>query len=189
MEDAYTRSLRTLIDYFKASVSQPYDYVKMFSDEYYSLVNSIYSEFLKSRHFITFVCSDIKGSDDRKIREGLKRVETFWSQYDYDNLVESLNAQFKYMHCDDVPDGSVYGVSDVIDELLTNSSEYQRKKHDVDLFFHETFNFHFIDDSDLYARYRSAVDEEFEKRIKHKKANDNNGIFIYSDYEEKRIKS
>lgn len=130
---------------------------------------------------MNFVCADIKGSDDEKIREGLRRVETFWSRYDYDNLVDSLVAQSDYMHCDDVPDGSCYGMSDEIDELLNKSTQFQRKKYDVELFYHETYDFRLAESSLMCMKYFSDVDAEFSKRIKHKKANDNNGIFIYNE--------
>lgn len=131
---------------------------KQFSD----YIHRIYSELLISKHFLYFVCTH-NTLAERKSKQRL--IEDFYSRLDYMHLTSFFESQQLFYESD------LIGDEDLCTDKWENSYyPYFYSNCDVDLkLFVET---------PLYRLYSSDVKKLFNDRIKHKKLNDLNKIFI-----------
>ena len=88
----------------------------------------------------------------------LKRIEDFYSRLDYLHLVDFYENQSEYFE-------SEYAMED-----------------DVILFYDNCNSIERIKSSYVYGLYNSEISRKFEDRIKHKKQNDANKMFIYDEF-------
>ena len=115
------------------------------SSHFYYLLNT-YSSYFDSRVGI------YAGQSLSRERALLARIEKFYSDLDYSNLVSQLSSQEKYI------------TDDTIDDLVLYYSpiDYENK----------------VAHSLAYRRYCAVIDTRFDDSIKHKKLNDENSILL-----------
>lgn len=115
------------------------------SSHFYYLLNT-YSSYFDSRVGI------YAGQSLSRERALLARIEKFYSDLDYSNLVSQLSSQEKYI------------TDDTIDDLVLYYSpiDYENK----------------VAHSLAYRRYCAVIDKRFDDSIKHKKQNDENSILL-----------
>ncbi len=125
-------------------------------------VYRIYTELLISKHFLTYVCDH---QTTYEIERKIKLIQNFYSRLDYLHLTEFFDAQCKYFESD--------LCGDEFTVLEDNGNNYLP-------FFYDNVDFSFADYKTLqpYKLFSSDVYSTFEKRIKHKKLNDLNKIFL-----------
>lgn len=125
------------------------------SIQFERFVSRIYNVLLTSRHFLVFCCNTFSLSDSKVM---LKRIEDFYSRLDYLHLVDFYENQSEYFE-------SEYAMED-----------------DVILFYDNCNSTERIKSSYVYGLYNSEISRKFEDRIKHKKQNDANKMFIYDEF-------
>ena len=125
-------------------------------------VYRIYTELLISKHFLTYVC-DHQTSYEVNRKIGL--IKSFYSRLDYLHLTEFFDSQCRYFESDFCGDEFT-----VLDDYGNNYLP----------FFYDNVDFSFADYKAFipYKLFSSDVYSAFEKRIKHKKLNDLNKIFL-----------
>ena len=126
-------------------------------------VQNIYTSLLLSKHFLTFVCNNSVLYYERM--EYINKIKMFYKQLDYDRLTEFYKSQSAYS---------------IIDLLPTESLPYW---YDNDL----KADYSKISELVIYQRFKQRKYAEFSSRIKHKLANDANGIFLSDSQKSKLI--
>lgn len=154
-----SKSLLDLSNYFYDHdvVSRPVE-----SDEFNRWIHRIYTELLVSKHFLYFVCNH-NTLAERKSKQRL--IEEFYSYLDYMHLTAFFEAQQEFYESD------LIGDNDLCSDQWENSyyPYFYNNVYTVSGRFEET---------PVYRLYSSDVNKLFNDRIKHKKLNDANKIFI-----------
>ena len=131
------------------------------TDEFEKWVQRIYTELLLSKHFLYVVCD--KHTVAEQYRK-LKLIDSFYSRLDYLHLTSFFESQCKFYESDLFGD----------DEMCSDGENqfvpyfYQNVDYDLDVY----------KQSLTYGVFSYDVQRLFESRIKHKKLNDANKIFI-----------
>lgn len=125
------------------------------SIQFQRFVLRIYNVLLLSNHFLTFCCESFSESKSRLM---LRKIDEFYSRLDYLHLVDFYENQSEYF-------SSEYAVEDDVVLFYDNANSVER-----------------IRSSQVYQLYTSEIGKQFENRIKHKKQNDMNKMFIYDNF-------
>nr|CAI9752530.1 replication initiation protein [Microvirus sp.] len=151
-------ALNDLLSYFFDDVCS-YD---VDSHVFQKWVYRIYVELLISKHFLTYVCDH---PTTYEISRKIKLIKDFYSRLEYLHLLEFFDSQCKYFESDFA--GDEYTLID------SNGNNYLP-------FFYDNVDFSFADYKTLipYKLFSSDTISTFQKRIKHKKLNDLNKIFL-----------
>lgn len=135
----------------------------MDSVEFDRYVHRVYGELLLSKHFLYFVCDRPTLSEQRR---KLLLIENFYKDLDYMHLTEFFEAQKLFYENEDF-----YGDEDLFSVNWENNVYpyfYDNLRTDRGLYMK----------TPVYSLYSSQVFKLFNDRIKHKKLNDLNKIFI-----------
>lgn len=133
------------------------------SIEFDRYVHRVYGEFLLSKHFLYFVCDRPSLLEQKR---KLKLIEEFYSQLDYMRLTDFFEAQKLFYENEDF-----YGDADLMsDEWENNIYPYFYDNFRTDMELYKK--------TPVYSQYSAQVSKLFNDRIKHKKLNDLNRIFI-----------
>lgn len=154
------RKLNELCQYFYDSGVVNYSLDSVEFDRY---VHRVYGELLLSKHFLYTVCDRPTLSEQKR---KLKLIEEFYSQLDYMRLTDFFEAQKLFYENDDF-----YGDVDLMSDEWENHIYpyfYDNFRTDMELY----------KKTPVYSLYSSQVSKLFDDRIKHKKLNDLNRIFI-----------
>lgn len=132
------------------------------SEEMSRYVHRIYSELLISKHFLYFVCDSLSLSEQlRKLRI----IEDFYKELDYLHLKTFFESQQLFYESD------LIGDEDLLKDTW-NNSYYPYFYDNVYL------DFQLYKKQPVYRLFDTNVKKLFNDRIKHKKLNDLNKIFI-----------
>lgn len=153
-------SWNDLVGYFIDSDCLP----TLGTEAYEKWVQRIYTELLVSRHFLYVVC------DNRTMAEQnakLKKIDEFYKSLDYLHLLDFFEQQKQYFESD------LYGSEDMfeIDDNNFVPYFYQNVEYDIDMY----------KQSLTYRVFSSDVKKLYDDRIKHKKLNDANRIFLQDE--------
>lgn len=132
------------------------------SEVFSRYVHRIYVELLISKHFLYYVCDKVTLYEiNRKI--GL--IKSFYSRLDYLHLLDFFENQSIYFESDLVGD----------DDLMSVTWEQSYCPY-----FYDNVRFDWNDykSSPIYLRFNSDVEKLFADRIKHKRLNDENKMFL-----------
>lgn len=132
------------------------------SPDFNCYVMRIYTELLLSKHFLYFVCDKPTLSEQRR---KLKYIEQFYSDLDYMNLIKFFENQQLFYESD------LVGDDDMISDKFGNS--FYPYFYDDEMMSNGSFK-----KTPCYSFYDSDVTKLFDDRIKHKKLNDLNKIFL-----------
>lgn len=154
------RQLYDLCKYFYDAevVNHPLDSIEF--DRY---VHRVYGELLLSKHFLYTVCDRPTLSERQR---KLKLIEEFYSQLDYMHLTDFFESQKLFFENEDF-----YGDGDLLSDEWENTIYpyfYDNFRTDMELY----------KKTPVYSQYSTQVSKLFNDRIKHKKLNDLNKIFI-----------
>lgn len=136
--------------------------LSMDSVEFQRYVHRIYTELLISKHFLYFVCDSLSLSERKR---KLKMIEEFYKELDYLHLKDFFESQQLYYESDFVGD------EDLMCDQWENSYYpyfYDNVNNSMSLF----------KKTPVYRLFDTQVKKLFNDRIKHKKLNDLNKIFI-----------
>ena len=132
------------------------------TEEFDRFVTRIYTELLLSKHFLYFVC-------DRptvyEINRKIKLIDEFYKELDYLHLTQFFESQQLFYEDD------LFGSEDLMSDRFEQTYcpyFYDNVHYSMDTYKHST----------LYKTYDSEVCKLFEDRIKHKRLNDKNKIFL-----------
>lgn len=132
------------------------------SDEFNRWVHRIYVELLVSKHFLCFVC-DRTTLAERKSKQ--RMIEEFYSYLDYMHLTSFFESQQEFYESDLIGD----------DDLCVDQWENSYYPY----FYNNVYTIPGrFEKTPVYRLYASDVKKLFNDRIKHKKLNDANKIFI-----------
>ena len=125
-------------------------------------VHRVYTELLVSKHFLYFVCDRPTLSEQKR---KLKLIEEFYSRLDYMHLKSFFENQQLFYESDLVSD----------EDLMTDNWE-----NNYYPFFYDNvyFSSTVYKKTPVYRSYDADINKLFSDRIKHKKLNDLNKIFI-----------
>lgn len=153
------KSLLDLSNYFldRDAMVRPVE-----SDEFNRWVHRIYVELLVSKHFLYFVCDRITLAE-RKSKQ--RMIEEFYSYLDYMHLTSFFESQQEFYESDLIGD----------DDLCTDQWENSYYPYFYNNVYTESGRF---EKTPVYRLYASDVKKLFNDRIKHKRLNDANKIFI-----------
>lgn len=153
------KSLLDLSNYFldRDAMVRPVE-----SDEFNRWVHRIYVELLVSKHFLYFVCDRITLAE-RKSKQ--RMIEEFYSYLDYMHLTSFFESQQEFYESDLIGD----------DDLCTDQWENSYYPYFYNNVYTESGRF---EKTPVYRLYASDVEKLFNDRIKHKRLNDANKIFI-----------
>ena len=156
----YDDTLKNLVSYFADPCIVTCD---VDSEQMEKYVTRIYHELLLSKHFLEFVC-------DRRttyeINRKIKLIESFYSRLDYLRLAEFFESQ------NDFYMSNLYGESDLLKDDFDNAF-YPYFYNNID-----SWNLSDYRTTFCYQLLKEDVCKRFEQRIKHKKLNDLNRIFL-----------
>lgn len=152
---------RKVLDYFNEPAPENVE-----SLEFSKYINRIYTELLVSQHFISFCCYG--KTDYRTVEAMVDKIDTYYSRLDYLHLTSFFQSQQLFY------ESNLYGSDDLMSDGFDNTY--------YPYFYNNTqIN---IDDYTATPAYRLMRSESAKlayDRIKHKKLNDMNRIFIYDD--------
>ena len=153
---------------------QLYDLCKYFYDwevtnfpldsiEFDRYAHRVYGELLLSKHFLYTVCDKPTLSEQQR---KLKLIEDFYSQLDYMHLTDFFEAQKLFFENEDF-----YGDGDLLSDEWENT---------IYPYFYDNFymDMRLFKKTPVYSQYSTQISKLFNDRIKHKKLNDLNKIFI-----------
>lgn len=125
-------------------------------------VHRIYTELLLSKHFLYFVCDRPTLSEQKR---KLKLIEEFYSRLDYMHLKTFFENQ------------QLFYESDLVGDLDLMSDAWENSYYP---FFYDNvyFNSSVYKKTPVYRLYDMQINKLFSDRIKHKKLNDLNKIFV-----------
>ncbi len=125
-------------------------------------VHRVYTELLLSKHFLYFVCDRLTLSERKR---KLKLIEEFYSRLDYMRLKTFFENQ------------QLFYESDLVGDLDLMSDAWENSYYP---FFYDNvyFNSSVYKKSPVYRLYDMQINKLFSDRIKHKKLNDLNKIFV-----------
>lgn len=121
-------------------------------EDFLKFVNRVYSELLLSKHFLTYVCDT---QSVYEINRKLRLIDEFWSYVDLMHLSDQLSAEQLYFESDICQDEDLYLFYDNTPATAGD-----------------------IVNSRIYGRWQSQIYSLYNDRIKHKKLNDANKIFL-----------
>lgn len=154
--------LRKLIEYFRES---EFDYGTTSSDSIGHHISRIYTQLLVSKHFLTYVC-DTNSNEFPTHEEIIKKVsliENFYKDLEYLRLTEFFESQKLYYE-DDLQGDE--------EHLL----EYRGERFIP--YFYDNCPIAGYKHLKQYHAYVQEVWKQSHDRVKHKIANDKNGIFL-----------
>lgn len=154
------RQLYDLCKYFYDAEVVNYSLDSIEFDRY---AHRVYGELLLSKHFLYTVCDRPTLSEQQR---KLKLIEDFYSQLDYMHLTDFFDSQKLFFENEDF-----YGDGDLLSDEWENTIYpyfYDNFRTDMELF----------KKTPVYTQYSTQVSKLFNDRIKHKKLNDLNKIFI-----------
>ena len=125
-------------------------------------VHRVYTELLLSKHFLYYVC-DRPTLSERKRK--LKLIEEFYSRLDYMRLKTFFENQQLFYESD------LIGDADLMSDAWENS--YYPFFYDNVYFSSDVYK-----ETPVYRLYDIQINKLFSDRIKHKKLNDLNKIFV-----------
>jgi hypothetical protein len=153
---------------------QLYDLCKYFYDwevtnfrldsvEFDRYAHRVYGELLLSKHFLYAVCDKPTLSEQKR---KLRLIEDFYSQLDYMHLTDFFESQKLFFENEDF-----YGDGDLLSDEWENT---------IYPYFYDNFymDMRLFKKTPVYSQYSTQVSKLFNDRIKHKKLNDLNKIFI-----------
>lgn len=152
-------SLYELATYFRDADVLTYD---IDSVEMCRYVHRIYNELLVSKHFLYFVC-DRPSLSERKRK--LQLIDEFYSRLDYMHLTKFFENQQLFYESDLIGD----------DDLMSYSWENSYYPYFYDNVYVTSEMFK---KTPVYRQFDNDIKKLFNDRIKHKKLNDLNKIFI-----------
>lgn len=135
------------------------------SDTWSKYVNRCYTKLLVSRHFLTFVCdtNSNKWPTLFEIKRKVKLITEFYKTLDYLQLTKFFELQKLYYE----------------DDLVGDEAPLMEKNGDWFCpFFYDNCPIDGYAHQELYFRYKYKTYEMVKNRLKHKKLNDMNSIFI-----------
>lgn len=154
------RQLYDLCKYFYdwEVINFPLDSVEF--DRYF---HRVYGELLLSKHFLYTVCDRPTLSEQQR---KLKLIEEFYNQLDYMHLIDFFESQKLFFENEDF-----YGDADLLSDEWENT---------IYPYFYDNFymDMRLFKKTPVYSQYSTQVSKLFNDRIKHKKLNDLNKIFI-----------